>query len=221
MDRIALETKLRPVGATKSELSNLRSSDRVPAVVYGRGKDTIHVLLEGRTLRQALSSGSNAIIELEVDGEEGSATETVMFKDIQRNILFSDRILHVDFIRISLTEKRLVDVPLQVEGDAPGVKEGGVLQILLREIEIYCLPTAIPDVLEIDISSLNIGESLTAKDIQLPEEVELKTDPEETVVLIASPAEVEEVEGEEEAAEGEEEEAEEDSESEDSAGSAE
>lgn len=219
MDRIALEAKLRPVGATKSELNNIRSSDRVPAVVYGRGKDTIHMILEGRPLRQALSSGSNAIIELNIDGKDGDATETVMFKDIQKDILLSDRILHVDFIRISLTEKRLVNVPLQVEGDAPGVKEGGVLQILLREIEIYCLPTAIPDVMEIDVSSLDIGESLMAKDIQLPEAVELKTDPEETVVVIAAPAEVEEVEGEEEdvEGEGEGEEAEEEAESEESA----
>lgn len=208
MERIALEAKLRSGRNTKGELNRMRGENQVPAVVYGRGKEATSVILDGRLLRQALSSGagSNAIVELGIkNGEKDKevVTETVMFKDVQRDILVSERLLHVDFIRISLTEKILADVPLQITGESPGVKEGGVLQVLKRDVEVNCLPAAIPDLIEVDISSLEIGDSLMAKDLVLPEEIELQTDPEETLVQVLVPVqeeEVEEAEAEEEAA---------------------
>ncbi len=201
MERIALEARSRSGRNTKGELNRLRNENQVPAVIYGRGKETMSILLDGRLLRQALSSGagSNAIVELGIqNGETGkkAITETVMFKDVQRDILVSERLLHVDFIRISLTEKILANVPLQTVGDSPGVKEGGVIQVLKRDVEINCLPSSIPDSLEVDVSSLNIGDSLVAKDLILPEDIELLTDPEETLVLVLAPAQAEEVDEE-------------------------
>lgn len=210
MERIALEAQLRSGRNSKGELNRLRREDKVPAVVYGRGKDTTSILLDGRQLRQALSSeaGSNAIVELGVkNGEKNkeTVTETVMFKDVQKDILVSERLLHIDFIRISLTEKILANVPLQITGDseAPGVKEGGIMQALKREVEVYCLPAAIPDFLEVDISSMNIGDSLLVKDLELPQDIELETDAEETLVQVLAPQEEAEEGEEAEAAEAE------------------
>lgn len=208
MERLGLQAKLRSGGNKKGELNRLRKQDQVPGVVYGRGKENLPVLLDGRLLRQALSSGagSNAIIELQIengDSQKEKTTETVMFKEVQRDILVRDRLLHVDFIRISMQEKMVASVPVQIvgESDSPGVTEGGIVQVLLREVEVYCLPASIPDSIEVDISALNLGESLVANDLVLPEGVELSTDPEETVVLIAAPSEEVEPEEEEEAAE--------------------
>lgn len=193
MEKLTLEAQKRSGGNKKGELKSLRREDRVPGVVYGRGKDTLPVVLNGRSLRQALSSGagSNAIIELSViNGDsQKKETETVMCKEVQRDTLVQERLLHVDFIRISMQEKMLANVPIQIVGDSdsPGVKEGGIVQVLLREVEVYCLPASIPELLEVDISSLNQGENLVSADLILPEGVELRTDPEETVVLVAAP----------------------------------
>ncbi len=210
MERIELEAKLRSGGNTKGELNRLRQKDLVPGIVYGRGKANIPVLLDGRLLRQALSSGagSNAIVELNIKNggaQKKPAQETVMFKEVQRSILFQDRLLHVDLIRISLKEKILANVPLNFvgESDSPGVKEGGIVQMILREVEVYCLPASIPDSLEVDISHLNIGDSLVVSDLVLPDGVELRTDPEETLLQLLAPTQEEEILEEEEAEEAE------------------
>ncbi|NLZ28455.1 MAG: 50S ribosomal protein L25, partial [Firmicutes bacterium] len=128
------------------------------------------------------------------------AVETVMFKELQRDILYSDRLLHIDFIRISLTEKILADVPLQVVGemDSPGVKEDGVVQLLRRDVQVFCLPAEIPDFLEVDVSSLEIGDGILARELALPENIELETDPEEILAQVLMPREEEEEEEEEE-----------------------
>ncbi len=216
MERISLTAHKRsPDHTTKGELNRARSEDKIPAVIYGRQKDAVPILLEGREFRRVLGTeaGSNVVIELSISNgksSKSSVTETVMIKELQRDILVPERLLHVDLIRISLTEKQTVNVPLSLQGDPAGVKEGGILQILKREIEVSCLPTAIPDHLEIDVSALAVGDSLSAKDLTLPEGVELLEDPEETLVSVLAPEREEEPEEEieeEAAAEGEEEEA--------------
>ncbi len=212
MENVTLTARERSFNNTKGELNLLRREDNIPAVIYGRNKETKPILLNGKEFRQVLSTeaGSNVVIDLSVtngqdqDGEE----ETVMIKEIQRDILVPERLLHVDLIRISLTEKLTVNVPIDLVGEPEGVKEGGVLQELKREVEVSCLPTAIPDQIEMDISQLKIGDNLTAQDLTLPEGVELLEDPEETLVSVLipeeEPAAEEEVEEELEAEEGEE-----------------
>ncbi|MFY9114026.1 MAG: 50S ribosomal protein L25 [Dethiobacteria bacterium] len=203
MERIALEAVLRSGRGTRGELNRLRQENQVPAVVYGRGKETLSLVVDGGALHKALSSdaGENAIIELEIMNgkKKGKKTiETVMFKELQRDILYSERLLHIDFIRISLTEKISADVPLQVVGDmdSPGVKEGGVVQLLKRDVQVFCLPAEIPDFLEIDISSLEIGDGILAQELVVPENIELQTDPEEMLVQVLMPQEEEEEEEE-------------------------
>lgn len=197
MERVTLEAGLRTGKKTKGALKGLRREDQVPAVIYGRGKENLPVTVDGRALKRSLvtEAGSNVIVNLEIkNGEKKKATrtETVMFKDIQRDFMKRDLVLHVDFIRISLTEKLSVNVPLFFTGEPQGKKEGGVVQILKREVEINCLPTSIPENFELDISSLNIGENLLIGDLELPDDVDILEDPEDALVQVLAPAKPEE-----------------------------
>lgn len=223
MDRMVLEAKTRsPV--TRGELNRLRREGKVPAVIYGRGKDTQSLLVDGRLLRKVLTmGGTNVLIDLQIGNGAGTQQETVMLKEIQRHLWQPDRLLHVDFIRISMEDEIEVEVPVNFVGDAAGTAEGGILQFVLREVSVKCLPGNIPELFEVDLSSLEIGDSISAGSLTLPEGVTLLTGPEETLVQVLVPEEEEEEEeellevegeGEEAAPEGEEQEAQPDEEAE-------
>lgn len=211
MDRIVLEAEKRPP-LTKGELNRLRREGKVPAVIYGRGKDTQSLLVDGRLLRRVLAmGGTNVLIDLQIGDGAEPQQETVMIKEIQRHLWQQNRLLHVDFIRISMEDEIEVEVPLNFIGEAAGVEESGILQILLREVSVKCLPGNIPEPIEVDISKLQIGEGISAGTLTLPEGVTLLTGPEETLVQVLVPEEEEEeeepLEAEEEAAPEEEDEA--------------
>jgi large subunit ribosomal protein L25 len=126
-----------------------------------------------------------------------------MLKDIQRHRIRGD-VLHLDFYAVDLEQKLTATVPVLLVGESPGVKEGGILQQQTREIEVRCLPTEIPQGIELDISSLGIGDSATVADIVIPEEIEVLTPDTEVVVSILAPRleeEVEDLEAEETEAE--------------------
>lgn len=206
MERMVLEAEVRP-SLTKGMLNQTRQEDRVPAVLYGRGKDTHPLIVDGRSLRQLLiSGGSNVLIDLKVKEKGKKVTqETVMFKEIQRHIIQKDKLMHVDFIRISMTDKIEVNVQLNFIGEPIGVKdEGGVLQILTREVLVKCLPGDIPETIDVDLSVLAVGDSISVNSINFAEGIELITDLEETLAQILAPVAAEE-KGEkvEEGAEGE------------------
>ncbi len=207
MDRMEMEVQTRP-SLTKGQLSQIRREDKVPAVLYGRGDDNFPVVVDGRTLRQVLmTGGGNVLLDLKVKSKgKKTRQETVMFRDIQRDILYQDRILHVDFIRISMTDKIEVPVYLNFVGEPAGVEEGGVLSLVTREVEVKCLPGDIPEQFDIDISALNIGDSITAEALVLEGDIELITPPDSTLAQVLAPMAEEELEPatEEEVEEGEE-----------------
>ncbi len=207
MDRMVMEAQFRPT-MTKGERNQLRADDKVPGVIYGRGEETLPLILDGRTLRQVLTSGgSNVLVDLAVKSKgKKTRQETVMFKDIQRDIIYQDRILHVDFIRISMTDKIEVAVYLNFVGEPEGIAEGGVLSLVSREVQVKCLPGDIPEQFEIDISNLNIGDSITAESLVLEGDIELITPPDSVLAQVLAPMAEEEpeVEAEEELEEGEE-----------------
>lgn len=228
MERMELEATTRP-SLSKGERKQLRSEDLVPAVIYGRGDDTLPLTIDGRTLRQILTTGgSNVLLDLKVKSKgKKTRQETVMFRDIQRDILIQDRILHVDFIRISMTDKIDVSVHLNFIGEPVGTEEGGVLSMVTRVVDVKCLPGDIPEQFDVDISELNIGDSITAESLVLDDEIELITPLDTTLAQVLAPMAEEELEpavdeeleeGEEavedegEGEEGEEEESEEESE---------
>lgn len=188
MERLVLEAQARP-SMSKGQRKQLRGEGKVPAVIYGRGEDTLPLIVDGRTLRQVLiTGGGNVLVDLAVKAKgKKTRQETVMFKDIQRDIIYQDRIIHVDFIRISMTDKIEVAVTLNFIGEPAGVNEGGVLSMVSREVTIKCLPGDIPEHFDIDISALNIGDSLAADALDIDEKFELITLPETVLVQVLAP----------------------------------
>jgi large subunit ribosomal protein L25 len=130
-----------------------------------------------------LRSHPNAIIDVSVSS---AGKKSVMVSDIQRDPL-SREVLHVDFHQINMNENVKANVRIAAEGDSQGVREGGILQMILHELEVQCLPGSIPDAISVDVGSLLVGESLLVSDIKLPEGIEILTDTEQVVVTILAP----------------------------------
>jgi large subunit ribosomal protein L25 len=185
--------------AGKGVARKLRASGRVPAVVYGHGSDPIPVSVDARELFQVLhtDAGANVMIDVQVDGESLLA----MPRQVQRDLL-RDRFLHVDLLRIKRDEKIIVEVPIHLVGESHGVKEGGVVEHHLWNLQIECFPQDVPNAIEADISPLGINESLKVSDVSVPAECTVLT-PEDEIVVAVVPPQVLRVE-EEEAIEGEE-----------------
>lgn len=210
MERIQINANSRGQ-MKKSERKRLRKEGKVPAVVYGRELDSKSLTVSVKDLNRVLgtSAGENVLLTLNIQEENNEYP--VMFKEIQRDPI-KEHYLHVDFYAIDLKEKLEVSVPLNIIGEPQGAEEGGVAQYQLREIELSCLPTNIPDSVDVDVSEVGLNESLSAGELALPEGAELVTDPEETIMSVviveeepAAPAEDEELEeGEEPEEEAEE-----------------
>jgi large subunit ribosomal protein L25 len=199
MERLQMKASPRAI-TSKGHLRQLRQDGLVPGIVYGRNKESLAVTVHSKDLFNVInqSSGMNTLVELVTDDTQ----DTVMVKELTREILYHDRLTHVDFIRISLEDKLEVHVPVQLLGEPKGVREGGVMQQSLREVSLMCLPTAIPEQVELDVSGLETGQSLTVADLVFPVDTEVLSDPSEVIVTILAPrvaeeeAEAEDVEGE-------------------------
>lgn len=178
---ITLNVEVRAAKGTKKELSALRAGSRIPAVVYGGEKGPINIALSEREFMDARKKGgTNAILRL----KHPKGEETVMVKELQRHPV-TDRPVHADFQRISLTQKVEARVPLVVVGVAAGVKDfGGMLAIDLRELRLRALPTQIPQKIEVDVAKLGLHEALHVGDLKLPEGVEVLDDAKSVVVHV-------------------------------------
>jgi large subunit ribosomal protein L25 len=162
----------------------LRRSGRVPGVLYGGGGDPVGFDADARELRLALA-GSGAVLDLSVDGEKPTP---VVLKEAQRHPVRGET-THVDLLRVNLNEAIHAVVPVELEGvdDAPGVKEGGVLEQITRELNVEALPTAIPESIVHDVGEMQIGETILLSALSTPEGVTLLDDVEETVIATLSP----------------------------------
>jgi large subunit ribosomal protein L25 len=162
----------------------MRRAGRVPGVLYGGGGEPLGFDADERELRHALA-GAGAVLDLSVDG--GKATPVVL-KDAQRHPVRGETI-HVDLLRVNLNEAISAVVPLELTGvdDAPGVKEGGVLEQITRELNVEALPTAIPESIVHDVGEMQISETILLGSLALPKGVTLLDDLEETVVATLSP----------------------------------
>lgn len=180
----------------KGGARSLRRDAQIPAVVYGAGLDACSVVVEPKALRQVLASeaGLNALITLKGDGPFDG--KVVILKDMQEHPIRRD-LLHVDFQAIDLKQKISVMVPVHTIGKAEGEKEGGQLQVIRHELEVYCLPTAIPQAIEIDVTDMNIGDVLHVEEILVPTGVEIPHEVNFTVVTVVG-FKAEEEEGAEE-----------------------
>ncbi|NLM51297.1 MAG: 50S ribosomal protein L25/general stress protein Ctc [Firmicutes bacterium] len=197
MERLQIQAQPRAL-STKGHLKQLRKAGLVPGIVYGKKEEPIPIAVDAKDINAILNTptGVNTLVDLSIEGQEPT---TVIMKELTRDIIVSERYLHVDFMRISLTEKLELEIPIVLVGESVGVKEGGVLQQTLREVTLKCLPTNIPEQIELDISELQVGESLTVADLSVPEDMEIVTDLDEVVVTVVAPqaAETEAEEAEE------------------------
>lgn len=178
----------------KGVARKLRAVGVIPAVLYGHGKESISLTVNAKTLDTLLKTsqaGLNTLIDLE--GEASVSGKVVLIKELQRHSV-AGTLSHADFFEIDQSEKLHVQVPIKLEGTPAGVKVGGILEHMMREIDLECLPTAIPDSIEIDVSNMEQGDSLHVSDLVLPEGVETAVDPALPVAHVAIPKTVEEEE---------------------------
>jgi len=185
--QVKLTAELREVTG-RSAIRKLKGRGIVPAVVYG-GKDKPQPLQVSRrdiSLMLSHATGENILVELEIAGEKSS--RMAMIQEIQHSPVGGD-VLHVDFHAVSMDEKIEADVPLEPSGMPNGVKNfGGLLEQSLRALEVECLPRDLPDKITVDVSALNIGDSIHVRDIQLPAGVAAKTQLDLTAFSVVAPS---------------------------------
>src|SRR6266403_846848 len=183
-----VKLKAEPRSATgRSAARRLKARGIVPAVVYGGKEKSQSLQVSARDINAMLShaSGENILVELEIAGEK--ATRTALLQEVQHSPVGGD-VLHVDFHAISMDEKIQADVPLEPLGVPTGVKNfGGLLEQNLRVLAIECLPRDLPDRITVDISALNIGDSIHVRDIKLPAGVTAKVQPDLTAFSVVAP----------------------------------
>ncbi|MEC9360866.1 MAG: 50S ribosomal protein L25 [SAR324 cluster bacterium] len=195
------------IRSTKGKSANqkLRQSGNIPAILYGP-RGNILLEMEEEPTRHLLEkmTGMHELVPIKVtDSNSGDCwTAQVVLREVQKHP-YKHFLTHLDFWELPVSKEQLVRVPIEVTGDSPGVKGGGVLQMVVRDIPVLCLPTDIPSFVELDISKMELGDSIRIQDIELPEKVSHSTEENYAVISIVGRAKEEEV-VEEEISEGEE-----------------
>ncbi|MCK5306957.1 MAG: 50S ribosomal protein L25 [Candidatus Omnitrophica bacterium] len=193
MKEIRIDAQVRET-AGKEASKRLRKEGLVPVIVYDKGKKSLALTISERDLIHALhtSAGGNVIIGLNIKKGAKAENKTVIIKDLQRHPI-KNSIIHIDFIEISLDQSITVKVPLHPMGEAIGVKQdGGVLDHILWEVEIECLPGNIPERIDVVIDELGIGDMIHIKDLKVKDGVKILNNPEDTVLAIEHPKKEEE-----------------------------
>ena len=183
---------------------SLRREGKVPAILYGPKTEPVKLTIDNVDLEPIFKSGAVAqkLLKLKIDGVDG--TTNVMIKEMQRHPV-SYNLLHLDFYKVTMDQKIKVMVPVVTIGKSVGIEMGGMLQIIRRELEVFCLPDQIPENITIDVTDLDIGDSFHVEDLELEGDIEVPAEVNFTILtILTTKVEEEEVEGEEEEFEGEE-----------------
>lgn len=162
MLEISIKAKRRTI-STKSVVNKLRKAGNVPGIYYSKGTEPVPIYVPELSLRPLVYTSETHIVNLTIDDSEPIKT---ILKDYQLDPV-TDRIIHCDFMGISLDQKIELEVPVVLQGTAIGIKEGGLLQHQMHRLKIECLPNNIPEHIVVDISNLKIGESIHVKDLKL------------------------------------------------------
>lgn len=166
---------------SKKHTARLRGTGKLPAVVYGHGKDTVSISLNSHDFVEGLHHGHRIF---EVKLPEGK--ETLLVKDLQYDHLGKD-VIHADLVRVDLSERMVVTVPIELRGTAKGTHEGGIVDQILDHLEVECVVSDIPDVIPIVVKDLGIDEAIHAREAVLPEGMVLKTNPEAMICICHLP----------------------------------
>ncbi|MGB2706509.1 MAG: 50S ribosomal protein L25 [Candidatus Omnitrophota bacterium] len=195
MEKVILNAEIREeIG--KSKVKELRKAEIIPGVIYKNGKECINLKIKSRDLFDVLhtSAGENVLITLKIKGDKKRGERACIIKELQRDPVKED-VLHIDLNEISLTEKIKVKVPVHPHGEPEGVvKDGGVLEHVLWEVEVECLPTDIPEKIGVEVGPMKIGDTVYVKDLVVPPAVTILSNAELTVLSVSPPAKEEVVE---------------------------
>jgi len=170
----------------KGPAKKLRSAGKIPAVIYGQGEESIPLTLDEKAFHAVLHShhGENVIFEIQIPGRKTGLK--AILREVQHEPV-SGEILHVDFQHISMTKKITVQVPVSLVGTPDGVRnKGGILEHILHEVEVECLPGDIPEHIEVNVTELDVGDSVHVSDIPVTK-VKILTDPERSVATVVPP----------------------------------
>lgn len=192
MEQVVLQASRREATG-KGAARQARRDGYVPGVIYGMNRPPVNILLERDAFERALAHhrGGTLLVDLRVEGAEVGSNTAALLKEIQRHPV-SRAPESVDFQWVALEENVTVSVPVAVEGTSPAVKAGGVLDLILHEVEVTCRPLAIPEQIVISIEGLEMHEVRTAAQLQLPAGVELAVEPDTPVVTVVPPSKEEE-----------------------------
>ncbi|MBI1925630.1 50S ribosomal protein L25 [Candidatus Poribacteria bacterium] len=186
MQQVRFEAQKRSVFG-KGAARTLRRAGNIPGVLYGRHEDVIPLQFDEQSFQRFLRShGENILIDLDI-ADHG--LETVIIKEVRRHPV-KRNLLHTDFIRVSLAEPVTSTVPIALVGSAPGVRDGGVLSFTHRHLLVRCLPTLLPNEVNVEVSELRIDSFIRVGDLSLPEDIEVLDDP-QTMIALVSPPKVE------------------------------
>lgn len=203
MDNVSIVVHKRDVTGTRAA-KRLRKSGLIPGVLYGHGKDAVLIAVEPHALRDALgtSAGLHAVLDVTFEGQKRGHKAIVKELELDR---VKSNVIHVDLQEIRLDETIETQVAIHFEGESKGVKSGGLLEEAVREVTVKGVVTQIPEHLVMDISDLDVNETLKVSDLQVPEGIEVLADAEDVLCSVLPPRKVEAVEGieGEEAVEGE------------------
>ena len=193
-EKILKATK-REISATgaKGIMNQLRKDGFVPGVYYSKGQEQINFAVEAIALNKYVFTSKTNIIQLTFEGEEGIGC---IIKDVQFDPV-TDKVVHIDMLGVVLGQVLQLEVPVSFTGSAIGVKEGGILQEQLHKLEVECLPRHIPENLEIDVTELNIGDSIYIRDLEFENITLLNNETTNVVSVVAPRAEEEEVDEDE------------------------
>jgi len=167
MEEILVKAEIRN-GRGKSIAKNTRKQGGIPCVLYGRGLESLGITIsskEWEKLRKRVKK--NTILKMELLNNGSVEERTEMVKDMQKGIL-KDDILHIDFLQVSMERKIEVEIPIRLTGDAIGLKKNGIVELHLRSIMVECLPSMIPEKIDLDVTNLDIGDSIHANEIVIP-----------------------------------------------------
>ena len=172
----------------KSGAKEIRKERNIPAILYGKGTEPTMLAVNPAALKQALSTeaGENTLLELTFNDGSKETKKLSLLRDIQYDFLTSKPI-HFDFQALDINKRITVNVPVKIVGKAKGIKEGGILEEILRDIPVECLPKDIPNSFEIDVTDLDIGHSIHVSALKVSEDFNILKDDDETIVTILAP----------------------------------
>ena len=202
MDKTKLKVALRNETG-KGANRKFRKEGMIPGVLYSpHDKSNLLLKIKREELTKLLTDNKRGLLNLEIDDGKKKSKRLAMVKDFQYNSL-KKQLVHIDFYGVTLKEKLTMRINVELFGESIGVKEGGILEFDLREIEVECLPSDVPSSFKLDISDLKIGDHLSVKDIEIPEGIKMLTESDKLIASISHPTK-QEVEAEEEEEETEE-----------------